>query len=79
MGTVPNEATTVEQEAACGCWVSRSFHPDGELLELHVQICEAHMNSLSEDIELRVRSETDQLTLPLPSPEGDRGRDHNNG
>lgn len=63
------------REAECGCWSSCLFAPDGELLELKVLICEHHMNLASADMELRIRSANDQLTLPLPSPEGDRGRD----
>jgi len=51
------------------------FHPDGELLELRLQVCEDCMNHFSNDIQLRLSSESAQLTIPLPSPEGDRGRE----
>jgi len=69
----PFRQVTYEHE--CGCYCSRMFHPDGELLELRLQVCEDCMNHFSNDIQLRLSSESAQLTIPLPSPEGDRGRE----
>lgn len=63
------------EHAPCGCYSESGFSPDDELLELHVYICEDHMAMASQAIELRIASAEAQLTLPLPSPEGDRGRD----
>jgi len=68
--SVPAIGKEVTREAECGCWTSCLYAPDGELLELKLLICEKHMNLASEDMELRVRSAADQLTLPLPSREG---------
>lgn len=68
----------VHYEARCGCWCSRLYHPDGELLELRLQVCEDCMSKFHEALVLQIASETEQLTLPLPSPEGDRGRDASN-
>jgi hypothetical protein len=72
--STPAIGREVTREAECGCWSSCLFAPDGELLELKVLICEDHMNLASSDMELRIRSAGDQLTLPLPSAEGDRER-----
>jgi len=60
----------VSYEHQCGCYCSRLFHPDGELLEIRLQVCEDCMNLFSEDIELRLTSAQAQLTLPLPSRDG---------
>jgi len=69
---LPNvPAITTSREAECGCWTETVHHPDGELLELHVQICERHMNLAFEELDLRLTGEKAQLTLPLPSREGD--------
>lgn len=64
------------REAECGCWSEVVLAPDGEMIELHVQVCETHMNIAFDELELRVHGAKSQLTLELPSPEGDRGRDH---
>lgn len=62
----------VTREAECGCWTSCLFAEDGELLELKLLVCEHHMDLALSDMELRVASANSQLTLPLPSPQGDR-------
>lgn len=51
----------------CQCYKELLYHEDGELLELHVYICEKHMDMASQAIELALRGENMQLTLPLPS------------
>lgn len=61
------------REAECGCWSSCLFAPDGELLELHVVICDMHMDLAMSDMELRLSSAKAQLTLPLPSPRATGG------
>jgi len=63
----------VTYEHECGCFCSRLFHPDGELLELRLQVCEDCMNNFSNDIQLKLSSETAQLTIPLPSPRATGG------
>lgn len=61
---------SAHESAPCGCYSSSYFSQDDELLELHVLICETHMAMASAAIELQVRSENAQLTLPLPSRDG---------
>lgn len=65
-------AGVFEREAECGCWVQVTRHEDGSILELHVQVCEAHMDNAFSDIELRQAGNAAQLTIPLPSPEDGR-------
>lgn len=67
------EARKCFEEAVCGCWTQSLFHPDGELLELHTYICEHHMAMAALAIEMHIRSENAQLTLPLPSPRATGG------
>lgn len=61
---------TYSREAECGCWSEIVIAPEGELLEVHVQVCEAHMNIAYDELDLRVRSANSQLTLELPSRDG---------
>lgn len=58
------------REAECGCYSEVERAPDGELIELHVQVCEAHMNIAFDELELRVHGVKSQLTLELPSRDG---------
>jgi len=62
------------REAECGCYSEVERAPGGELLELRVQVCETHMDIAFDELTLAIAGEKSQLTLPLPSPEGDRGR-----
>lgn len=55
---------TSHEEATCGCWCEAAFSPENELLELHVLICEVHMDMASKAIALQIRCEDDQLTIP---------------
>lgn len=65
----------VQYEAECGCWCKRSFAPDGELLELHILVCESHMMCQFDTLDLSPTSDGGQLTLSLPSPEDGRARE----
>lgn len=61
--------------AFCDCFWETLQHPDGELLELHVHICELHMLEASKELDLRVSRAIEQLTLELPSRDGRPGVD----
>jgi len=67
-------AGVFERECECGCWVQVHRAEDGSIVELHIQVCEMHMDNAFEDISLRDPSNASQLTLLLPSPEDGRTR-----
>lgn len=56
----------------CDCYKELLLTDEGECLEIHVYICEQHMQMASQAIELAIKSANEQLTLSLPSREGDR-------
>lgn len=73
---VPNANTEHVHEMECGCFYETLHHPDGDLLELRVQICETHMAMSYEEFLLHAVSVSDQLTLELPSRDGRPGDDY---
>lgn len=70
---MPNANTEHTRELECGCQYTTLHHPDGELLEFSLQICEQHMDISYKEAMIYLNGAQAQLTLPLSSPEGDRG------
>lgn len=61
----------------CGCWYTRSYDEDG-LCMIRAQVCSNCFDQFHDALEKLTLDERSQLTLDLPSTEGDRRRGQSN-
>jgi len=65
----------VSTQEDCGCWHETEYYPDGEIVMIRLQICSSCFEAAGVYLDRLSIDKRAQLTLSLPSAEGDRGQD----
>lgn len=62
----------------CGCWHETRYTTDGEIVLIRLEVCGDCFEAAGEYLDRLCIDKRTQLTLPLPSAEGDRSQDVDN-